>query len=121
MQAAVLGTGFYEAYTGVILPLNKLDLMAIPGRGGAVENWGLIQFDERRMLFNQVKTPVGLTHHSWLHLVLFYFGLCCACFPDAALHQRHDSDPGMAACSMPQLFVHVLWTATISSSTQDAQ
>ena len=28
--------------------------MAIPGRGGAIENWGLIQFDERRLLVNEV-------------------------------------------------------------------
>lgn len=56
MQAAVRGTDFYETYTGTILPLTKMDLMAIPGRGGAIENWGLIQFDERRMLFNQVLT-----------------------------------------------------------------
>ena len=55
MQAAVRGTNFYENYTGVILPLHKIDLMAIPGRGGAVENWGLLQFDERRMLVNQVR------------------------------------------------------------------
>lgn len=54
MQAAVQGTNFYESYTGVVLPLPKLDMVAIPGRGGAVENWGLIQFDERRMLVNEV-------------------------------------------------------------------
>lgn len=48
------GTQFYENYTGIVLPLQKLDFVAIPGRRGAVENWGLIQFDERRMLFNQV-------------------------------------------------------------------
>lgn len=48
------GTDFYESYTGVVLPLKKLDFMAIPGKRGAVENWGLIQFDERRLLFNEV-------------------------------------------------------------------
>ena len=48
------GTNFYEGYTGVALPLQKLDLMAIPGRGGAVENWGLMQYDERRLLVNEV-------------------------------------------------------------------
>ena len=48
------GTQFYENYTGIVLPLQKLDFVAVPGRKGAVENWGLIQFDERRVLFNQV-------------------------------------------------------------------
>ena len=55
MQAAVEGTNFYEGYTGVALPLQKLDLMAVPGKGGAVENWGLLQMDERRLLFNEVR------------------------------------------------------------------
>lgn len=55
IQAAVKGTEFYEGYTGVALPLQKLDLMAIPGRGGAVENWGLMQYDERRLLVNEVR------------------------------------------------------------------
>lgn len=54
VQAAVEGTNFYEGYTGVALPLQKLDFMAIPGRGGAAENWGLLQFDERRLLVNEV-------------------------------------------------------------------
>lgn len=54
MQAALHGTNYYEGYTGIELPLKKLDFMAIPGLGGAVENWGLLQFDERRMLVNEV-------------------------------------------------------------------
>ena len=54
LQAAVRGTNYYEAYTGIELPLKKLDFMGIPGLGGAVENWGLLQFDERRMLVNEV-------------------------------------------------------------------
>ena len=54
LQAALHGANFYESYTGIVLPLKKLDMMGIPGKGGAVENWGLIQFDERRMLVNEV-------------------------------------------------------------------
>ena len=54
LQAAVGGTNYYEDYTGIVLPLPKLDFMAIPGLGGAVENWGILQFDERRMLVNEV-------------------------------------------------------------------
>ncbi|KAL0033662.1 hypothetical protein WJX79_010747 [Trebouxia sp. C0005] len=53
LQAALQGNNFYESYTGINLPLAKLDMMGIPGKGGAVENWGLIQFDERRMLVNE--------------------------------------------------------------------
>lgn len=54
LQAAVAGTDFYEDYTGVRLPLPKLDMVAIPGKRGAVEHWGLLQFDEERMLVNKV-------------------------------------------------------------------
>ena len=75
MQAALQGTNFYESYTGVELPLTKLDMMGIPGRGGAVENWGLIQFDERRMLFNEV----CLSLVSWPHSILVYQHLVTSC------------------------------------------
>ena len=54
LQAAVAGTDFYEDYTGIKLPLPKLDMVAIPGKRGAVEHWGLLQFDEERMLVNKV-------------------------------------------------------------------
>ena len=54
VHAALRGTNYYESYTCIKLPLSKLDFMAIPGLGGAVENWGLLQFDERRMLVNEV-------------------------------------------------------------------
>ena len=64
LQAAVRGTDFYEGYTGVTLPLKKMDLMAIPGKRGAVENWGLIQFDERRVLFNEVSSDCCPTHQA---------------------------------------------------------
>ena len=72
LQAAVAGTDFYEDYTGIRLPLPKLDMVAIPGKRGAVEHWGLLQFDEERMLVNKVgvhcflfTTPsqgVGVSH-----------------------------------------------------------
>lgn len=57
MQAALAGTEFYEDYTGIRLPLSKLDMVAIPGKRGAVEHWGLLQFDEERMLVNKVGAP----------------------------------------------------------------
>lgn len=64
MQAAVRGTNYYEEYTGIELPLKKLDFMAIPGLGGAVENWGLLQFDERRMLVNEVNHAMQISSQS---------------------------------------------------------
>ena len=67
LQAALHGTNYYEAYTGIELPLKKLDFMAIPGLGGAVENWGLLQFDERRMLVNEVASfSVTASESPWL-------------------------------------------------------
>ena len=52
----MLGFDFYEAWTGVAQPLTKFDLVAVPGKTGAMENWGLLLFDERRFLFNRVCT-----------------------------------------------------------------
>ncbi|KAK9803097.1 hypothetical protein WJX73_001509 [Symbiochloris irregularis] len=50
LQAAVGALDFYTNWTGVHLPLEKIDYVAVPGKGGAMENWGLLQFDERRFL-----------------------------------------------------------------------
>eukprot|EP01045_Picozoa_sp_COSAG04_P029971 COSAG04_NODE_5067_length_1757_cov_1.578408_3_plen_106_part_01 len=43
---------FMETFTGVPFALPKMDLVAVPGKGGAMENWGLLLFDERRFLVN---------------------------------------------------------------------
>jgi hypothetical protein len=34
-------------------PLTKFDFVAVPGKAGAMENWGLLMFDERRLLYNE--------------------------------------------------------------------
>jgi len=47
---------FYEAWTGVPQPLPKFDLLAVPGKTGAMENWGLLLFDEFRFLLNHVRS-----------------------------------------------------------------
>ena len=52
-QAATRALGFYEGWTGYRQPLDKFDLVAVPGKTGAMENWGLLLFDQRRLLFNQ--------------------------------------------------------------------
>ena len=43
---------FMEAFTGVPFALPKMDLVAVPGKGGAMENWGLLTMDESSFLVN---------------------------------------------------------------------
>ena len=54
VQIAAKALDFYHDWTGIAQPLNKFDLAAVPGKGGAMENWGLLLFDEDRFLVNQV-------------------------------------------------------------------
>lgn len=51
-EASVKALEFYESYTNFTLPFAKMDLVAVPGRGGAMENWGLLLMDEPRFLWN---------------------------------------------------------------------
>jgi hypothetical protein len=53
LDLSVKALEFYQSWTDFILPLSKFDLVAVPGRTGAMENWGLLQYDEPRFLFNQ--------------------------------------------------------------------
>jgi aminopeptidase N len=55
MQAAIGAINFYEGWTAFQLPLAKFDLVAVPGKTGAMENWGLLLFDEFRFLLNHVR------------------------------------------------------------------
>src|SRR5262249_22587660 len=43
---------FFEDYTGVPYPYAKLDHVAVPGTGNAMENAGLIRYDEQRLLMS---------------------------------------------------------------------
>jgi hypothetical protein len=52
LRLARLAAPYYEDYLAYTLPIPKLDLVAVPGRAGAMENWGLILLDERRALVN---------------------------------------------------------------------
>jgi alanyl aminopeptidase len=65
-----------EAYFGIEYPWDKLDILAVPGKGGAMENAGAITFGERLVLFDAATAPVGqrrgyasvMTHelaHQW--------------------------------------------------------
>ena len=44
---------FYEDYFKVDYPLPKMDMFAVPGFGGAMENWGLITFGYGSLLFDE--------------------------------------------------------------------
>ncbi len=52
LRLARVAAPYYEDYLAYTLPIPKLDLVAVPGRAGAMENWGLILLDERRALVN---------------------------------------------------------------------
>lgn len=48
LALAVAALQHYTRYTGISQPLSKVDLVAIPGRTGAMESWGLLLFDVDR-------------------------------------------------------------------------
>ncbi|KAK9823867.1 hypothetical protein WJX72_006025 [[Myrmecia] bisecta] len=50
LQIATRALDFFANWTGVAQPLLKFDLVAVPGKMGAMENWGLLLFDETRFL-----------------------------------------------------------------------
>jgi len=53
MQATKRLLRYYADYFGVPYMLPKLDQLAVPGtRGGAMEDWGLISYDESGLLFD---------------------------------------------------------------------
>ena len=47
-----------EAYTHVAYPYEKLDVIAVPGKGGAMENAGAVTFAEFLMLFDPAKASI---------------------------------------------------------------
>ena len=48
-----------EGYFGIEYPWDKLDILAVPGKGGAMENAGAITFGERLVLFDAATAPVA--------------------------------------------------------------
>jgi len=48
-----------EKYTGIEYPWDKLDIVAVPGKGGAMENAGLVTFGERGVLMDEATAPVS--------------------------------------------------------------
>jgi len=47
-----------EAYAGIAYPYDKLDILAVPGKGGAMENAGAVTFGEFFLLFDPKTAPV---------------------------------------------------------------
>jgi len=55
LSAGVEVLEFYEEYYGIQFPLQKQDMMAFPDfAAGAMENWGLVTYRERALLYNPV-------------------------------------------------------------------
>ncbi|HEX8790705.1 MAG TPA: M1 family metallopeptidase [Polyangiaceae bacterium] len=48
-----------EKYTGIEYPWDKLDIVAVPGKGGAMENAGLVTFGEQLLLMDPATAPVS--------------------------------------------------------------
>jgi alanyl aminopeptidase len=48
-----------EKYTGIEYPWDKLDVVAVPGKGGAMENAGLVTFGEQLLLMDPATAPVS--------------------------------------------------------------
>ncbi|MEZ4296044.1 MAG: M1 family metallopeptidase [Polyangiaceae bacterium] len=54
-----------EAYTGIEYPFDKLDLIAVPEKRGAMENAGAITFGERLLLLDEATAPTTQTRAFW--------------------------------------------------------
>ena len=94
VQVAIGALEFYTNWTGVQQPLTKFDYVAVPGKGGAMENWGLLQFDERRMLVDPVSVACTLLYNLDMTLHKHHQPLTsCISVGDIAAHpiqaQRH--------------------------------
>ena len=50
---------FFEKEFGVQFPLPKVDMIAVPGFIGAMENWGLVMYNERILLYNETTSDVS--------------------------------------------------------------
>jgi cytosol alanyl aminopeptidase len=66
-----------EGYFGIAYPYDKLDILAVPDKGGAMENAGAITFMELLVLMDETKAPIRqlrgyasvMTHevaHQWV-------------------------------------------------------
>jgi alanyl aminopeptidase len=61
-----------EKYTGIEYPYDKLDIIAVPGKGGAMENPGAVTFREAALLFDASTATVG-QRRGYAHVVAHEF------------------------------------------------
>jgi aminopeptidase N len=57
--------GWYHDYFGIRYPLPKLAQLAVPGMGGAMENWGLITYGEELLLIDPQRAGVAEQAQSY--------------------------------------------------------
>eukprot|EP01025_Chloroclados_australasicus_P065595 TRINITY_DN8936_c0_g1_i3.p1 TRINITY_DN8936_c0_g1~~TRINITY_DN8936_c0_g1_i3.p1 ORF type:complete len:1062 (-),score=95.45 TRINITY_DN8936_c0_g1_i3:302-3487(-) len=53
LQFAISALEFYEEWTQFEQPLQKFDLIAVPGKQFSMENWGLLMYDEKRFFVDE--------------------------------------------------------------------
>ena len=54
-QAAAQAVTFYTNLTGVQQPLSELSALVVPGKEGSSAGWGLLLFDEKQFIVNEVR------------------------------------------------------------------
>ena len=59
---------YFEKYFNVSYPLPKQDMIALPGKPGAMENWGLITYSEQALLYKPGVS--ALQDKQWVALVV---------------------------------------------------
>ena len=60
MEATKAILHYYNDYYGIKYPLPKLDQVAVPDKGGAMENWGAIIYGEPLLLVDEQTAAVGV-------------------------------------------------------------
>ncbi|MBK8256513.1 MAG: M1 family metallopeptidase [Polyangiaceae bacterium] len=54
-----------EAYTGIAYPFDKLDIIAVPDKRGAMENAGAITFAEQLLFIDETRAPLRQKRAFW--------------------------------------------------------
>ncbi|XP_076317960.1 uncharacterized protein LOC143229476 isoform X3 [Tachypleus tridentatus] len=67
LEAGVKILNYFEKYFNISYPLPKIDMIALPDISGAMENWGLITFNEKYLLYR----PQECSSHDQLRIVGF--------------------------------------------------
>ncbi|KAJ5263480.1 hypothetical protein N7478_011085 [Penicillium angulare] len=59
LDLSVRTLDFYDSEFDSPYPLPKLDMVAVPDFTGAMENWGLVLYNDARLLFDPISSPVS--------------------------------------------------------------